>query len=86
MTDSTANVGISVETLAREKMSRVLGASRAQKLFAEIMAEIGLAQLSTPENLLVFSRALSRRPAFEGTVGTMLVVAAVLRGARDVSQ
>lgn len=79
---SASNTVVPLETLAAEKMTRVLGTTRAQKLFAEIMEEIGLEKLSTPEELLKFAKALSLRPGFEGTVGNMLAVTAILRGAR----
>ena len=69
--------------LAQEKMARVLGQARATALFAEILAEIGLASIASADDLLLFARALSDRGAFEGAVGAMLSVQAVMRGAKS---
>lgn len=69
--------------LALEKMERVLGGARATHLFSEILTEIGLEELSSADDLLLFSRALSGRGAFEGAVGAMLSVQAVMRGAKS---
>ena len=71
-----------LEEMARTKMVRVLGAARAEQLYDEVLRECGLGGITTPEHLLAFARALARRPGFEGTVGTMLSVQAVMSGAR----
>lgn len=68
--------------LALEKMARVLGHSRASQLFDEIRTEIGLSAIESPDDLLAFARALSGRGAFEGAVGAMLSVQAVMKGAK----
>lgn len=70
------------DRLAREKMTRVLGESRAAQLYAEILAEIGRDSLESADDLLAFARALSGRGAFEGAVGAMLSVQAVMKGAK----
>lgn len=69
--------------LALEKMSRVLGESRARQLYEEILVEIELENLSSADDLLAFARALSGRGAFEGAVGAMLSVQAVMKGAKS---
>ena len=69
--------------LALEKMTRVLGEPRARQLFDEICTEIGLKGISSADDLLAFARALSDRGAFEGAVGAMLSVQAVMKGARS---
>lgn len=70
-------------TLALDKMGRVLGQARATQLFSEILGEIKLKEISSADDLLVFARALSGRGAFEGAVGAMLSVQAVMRGAKS---
>lgn len=69
--------------LALEKMTRVLGEARARQLFDEICTEIGLNGISDADDLLAFARALSGRGAFEGAVGAMLSVQAVMKGAKS---
>ncbi len=67
--------------LAREKLTRVLGPAKGQRLYEEVLVEAGLAEIVTPDDLYAFSERLSRRGGFEAAVGGMLGVAAVLRGA-----
>jgi hypothetical protein len=70
--------------LALEKLTRVFGGRKAPGLYAEVLAEAGLAEIHTPDELCAFSERLSHRGGFEGAVGGMLGVAAVLRGASAV--
>ena len=72
--------GVNFHDLAIEKMTSVLGESRARQLTAQILAEAGL-QLDTADDLHAFSRELAKLPGFEGAVGAMLGVQAVLHGA-----
>jgi hypothetical protein len=83
MSGTTARDSAGLETLAREKMSRVLGASRAEQLYGQIMAEVQLEALGTPDDLMRFARALTTRGGFEGSVGALLCVQATIRGAQD---
>jgi hypothetical protein len=71
------------DDVARQKLSRVLGPARGATLMGEVLAEIGVAALATPDDLMRFARALSRRGAFEGAVGAMLGVQAAMAGGRD---
>lgn len=64
-----------------EKLSRVLGAARAQQLYAETLALLRLPELRTADDLHAFGEVLARKGGFEAAVGSMLCVAAVLRGA-----
>jgi hypothetical protein len=68
------------DRLAFEKMAAVLGADRARQLLRSILQELGI-ELRTPQDLFRFSEALSRLGGFEGAVGAMLGVTAVMRGA-----
>lgn len=70
--------------LALAKMTRVLGADRAQDLMRTTLAEIQLSNLHTADDLLRFARSLEGRGAFEGAVGALLGVQAVMRGAKEV--
>ena len=67
--------------LALEKMSRVLGAQKAQQLMDRILAQLGL-EILTAQDLYVFANHLSQLGGFESAVGSMLGVTAILRGAR----
>lgn len=66
--------------LALGKMSAVLGPDRARQLLRRLLDELGIA-LQTPQDLFRLSEAMSVLGGFEGAVGAMLGVAAVIRGA-----
>ena len=69
-----------IHSLALAKMSAVLGPERADRLLRSILHDLGI-ELRTPQDLFRFSEDLSRHGGFEGAVGAMLGVAAVMRGA-----
>ncbi len=69
-----------LNSLALEKMAAVLGQQRARALLRHILDELGI-ELRTPQDLYTFAEALRRYAGFEGAVGAMLSVAAVMRGA-----
>lgn len=83
MTDAphTGPEGCSLRAFALEKLTRVLGADKGRRVYADVLSEAKLAEVNTPDDLYVFSECLSRRGGFEAAVGAMLGVAAVLRGA-----
>lgn len=66
--------------VAREKMTRVLGTGLGLRLLSEILARQEN-DLATADDLHRFATELARRPAFEGAVGGMLQVTALMRGA-----
>lgn len=66
--------------LAWAKMARVLGSDRATQLLRQLTGELGT-DLRTPDDLLALADRMKRMHGFEGAVGGMLGVAAVLRGA-----
>lgn len=74
--------GDALEALAFEKMSRVLGPTRAQQLRTQVMTEAGLTRIADAEDLLRFAKVLMTRSGFEGSVGALLSVQASIRGAR----
>lgn len=80
MSPTQAEAPIDFHRLAFEKMAAVLGADRARQLLQRILEELGI-ELRTPQDLFRFSEALSRLGGFEGAVGAMLGVTAVMRGA-----
>ncbi len=80
MTVPTATSPSEVHRLALEKMSAVLGRVHASELLHRILGELRI-ELRTPQDLLEFSEALAAMGGFEGAVGAMLGVTAVLRGA-----
>jgi hypothetical protein len=65
----------------RARLSRVLGQERAEELIREVLAEIGLAELVTADDLLAFGKALGARGGMLRVVGNALKTQAVLRGA-----
>jgi hypothetical protein len=66
---------------ALDKLTRVLGRERAQRVYRETMTSAALTDIHTPEDLHAFGQQLSTCGGFEAAVGGMLSVAAVLRGA-----
>lgn len=66
--------------LALEKMSSVLGATRARQLLTAILDSTGLT-LESADDLYAFSLELAKHRGFEGAVGGLLGVQAVLHGA-----
>lgn len=72
-----------IAQLTRDKLVKVLGADKAERVAREVLDEIGLPELATADDLLRFARALEKRGGFESALGAMLSVQAVLRGARN---
>ena len=66
--------------LALDKMSAVLGPTRARHLMERILGRLGI-ELRTPRDLMRFAEELTALGGFEGAVGAMLGVVAVVRGA-----
>ncbi len=66
--------------LALGKMTRILGHERAHRLMSGILASLGI-ELRDADELLRFSKELSKLGGFEGAVGAMLSVRAVMSGA-----
>lgn len=67
--------------LALTKMVRILGEQRARQLMGEILASLNIV-IEDADDMLQFAAELSRRPGFEGAVGAMLSVQAIMHGAR----
>ncbi|MBA3460934.1 MAG: hypothetical protein H0T46_13275 [Deltaproteobacteria bacterium] len=61
-------------------MTRILGAQRANRLMHQILESLDI-QLHGPDELLRFAAELSKLAGFEGAVGAMLSVQAVMNGA-----
>lgn len=74
-----------LEQIALKKMTPVLGAAAARGLMTRVLAEQRIA-LATPQDLYAFGQALSRLDGFEGAVGALVCVAAVMRGATPVQK
>jgi hypothetical protein len=70
-----------IRRLALEKMSAVLGRAQAERLLAQITSGLQM-ELHTADDLHAFAAELTKRGGFEGAVGAMLGVRAVMLGAR----
>lgn len=66
--------------LAMHKAAAVLGPDRARRLIDRLLRELEIG-LESPMDLLVLSEAMTKLGGFEGAVGAMLGVVAVMRGA-----
>jgi hypothetical protein len=78
--------GQGLAQLARDKLTRVLGAERAQSVFAQTLAAARLTDIRTPDDLYLFGEQLSTQGGFEAAVGRLLTVAAILRGSTRSGQ
>ncbi len=67
--------------LAYDKLSAVIGPDKARVIQNQILSELGI-ELKTAQDLHRFSQSLTRLGGFEGAVGAMLGVTAIMRGAR----
>lgn len=70
------------DTLAREKLTRILGDVVGARIYAETLVAMKLNGLHTADELYAFGEKLTARGGFEAAVGRLLGVAAVMRGAR----
>jgi hypothetical protein len=68
-------------TLALARLTKVLGPDAGRRVFDETLTAAGLSSLATADDLYAFAGALSARGGFEGALGGLLAVAAVMRGA-----
>jgi len=67
--------------LALSKLALVFGFEKAERLVREVVADGGQTEILNAQDLLIFSGTLKQRGGFEATVGAMLGLQAVLRGA-----
>lgn len=74
------DVSSEVQRIAFDKTTAVLGAERARQLLTRLMTQHEI-ELRTPQDLLRLSEVMIALGGFEGAVGAMLGVAAVIRGA-----
>lgn len=71
--------------LALSKMSPVLGKGAANALLHRLLLELRL-ELQTHDDLYHLGQAMAALSGFEGAVGSMVSLSAVLRGARPQSR
>jgi PAS domain S-box-containing protein len=60
------------QALAREKIARIFGAAQAETLLGRLLDEMGMAPLTTTEDLDRFAKGLKLRGGVEGAVGAAL--------------
>lgn len=68
--------------VARAKLVRVLGERRGELVFAEVLVEARIARIADADELYRFAKTLAGRGSFAGAVGGLLIVHALLNGAR----
>jgi len=66
-------------------MRAVLGNEHATLLMQRTLTRLGIARISTAQELMQFSESLTAEGGFVAAVGAMLGVTAVLRGASPVT-
>jgi hypothetical protein len=68
-----------LHSLVVDKLTRVFGASRASELLAQVLKELELDIVGSPDDLRRVGEALQRRGGFEAAAGAMFVVQATMR-------
>ncbi len=84
-TATEAKVATAWDTVAHEKLVRILGPTQGDRVFHETMVEVKLEHLMTADDLMRFADILARRDGFVRTLGAVLRTHALLRGAVQVS-
>ena len=67
--------------IAREKLTRVLGATKGATVFDATMLGLGMFDLATADDLYAFSQELTKLGGYEAAVGGLLSVQAAIAGA-----
>ncbi len=80
MTEVVPETQCKFHQLALTKMTRILGEQRARVLMDQVLTTLGV-ELANADELLQFANELSKLGGFEGAVGAMLSVQAVMHGA-----
>ena len=68
---------------AVQKIFNVLGKERGQLLIEEIMRELGLPELETPNHRVRFGNRLIQRGGLLESLGRAIKIQAILHGATD---
>ncbi len=85
MSSAPQHTGSELHELALTKMIRILGEQRARRLMGEVLSSLGIV-IEGANDLLRFATELAKRPGFEGAVGAMLSVQAIIQGATEVER
>jgi hypothetical protein len=82
MSPAIANDASGLTALAVTRLTRAMGHARGTQCAHEALTQLGLAELTTPSDLLDFANCLLQKGGLVEVVGTALKIAAILRGAR----
>lgn len=85
MTDVLPIAELKFRDLALTKMTRILGEKRAHAIMDRLLQTLGV-EFRDAEELFQFAGELSKLGGFEGAVGAMLSVQAVMHGAAGDTQ
>jgi len=70
------------DDVARSKLTRVLGASEGEHVFAATLAKIGKQRLVSADDAYRFAQILKQDSPVIAAIGSMLALSAVIRGAK----
>jgi PAS domain S-box-containing protein len=76
---SPATASSTPESVAREKLARVLGPAQAETVFPRVLKEMGIPALRTTADLERFAERLKARGGIEGAVGAALSVHMIMQ-------
>jgi hypothetical protein len=69
------------DKVARDKLCSVLGREQGEAVMAQVLKQIGLTSLATPDELHRFAQHVARLDGFIAAVGALLSLHAVMHGA-----
>lgn len=77
----TATPPSGMHDAARTKLDKVLGAEKARVVLADGLKQCRMASIDTPDDLFRFARVLETQGGIVATIGALLALHAVMRGA-----
>lgn len=69
------------DKVAREKLCSVLGREHGEAVMAQVMKQLGLTTLATPDDLYRFAQHVAQLDGFTAAVGALLSLHAIMHGA-----
>jgi hypothetical protein len=75
---------LSSQHIALQKLSTVLGDEQARTVLSAVMAEVGLAGIASPDEMLRFANALLKRRGVLAAIARSLKIHAILQGATAI--
>ena len=69
-------------TPALQKLTNLMGADRGRRFFEQMLGQLGMAGIETPQDSLRFGEALIEQGGVLASIGRSVKIHAILRGAQ----